>query len=66
MVPVFAAKLKEIRNLRNLTQQELAEELYVSQAVVSLWETGEIQPNLDHLVALTKVLKCSADDLLGL
>lgn len=45
------------------TQAELAEELGVSQANVSQWESGTAFPRADKLPELAKALDCSIDEL---
>ncbi len=57
-----------IRNNRkrlNLSQDELAEKLGVSRQSVSFWETGQTQPTIDNIIALSKVFNISSDMLLG-
>ena len=57
-----------IRNLREekkLTQDELAELVMVTRQAVSRWETGETQPNTDTLKLLSKVFDVSINTLLG-
>ena len=59
---------KEIRRLRNdrgLTQEALAAALNVSAQTISKWETGQSAPELDKLVALSRVFGLSTDELLG-
>ena len=36
----FADKLKELRNGKNMSQEQLAEKLYVSRQAITKWETG--------------------------
>ena len=36
----FCEKLQELRKKRGLTQEELAEQLYVSRTAISKWESG--------------------------
>lgn len=57
-------KLKELREKRGLTQEELAKILSVSRSTVTLWELGINKPRADTLVKLAKVLHCTTDDLL--
>jgi DNA-binding XRE family transcriptional regulator len=47
-----------------MSQDELAEKLQVTRQSVSLWETGQTQPSLDSIVALSKLFNVSTDDLL--
>lgn len=44
--------LKELRNEKNLTQEQLAEILGVSRRTVSRWETGSNLPDLDDLIEM--------------
>lgn len=60
---------KIIKNLRiefNLTQQELADALDVSQSVISNWEIGLNAPTPPYLVKLAKLFDVTTDFLLGL
>ena len=45
----FNEKLVQLRKSRNMTQDELAEALYVSRAAVSKWESGRGLPSIDSL-----------------
>ena len=58
-------KLQELRKSRGLTQEELAEALYVSRTAVSKWEQGRGYPSLDSLRELSKFFSVSIDDLLS-
>ncbi|MDD5937467.1 MAG: helix-turn-helix transcriptional regulator [Clostridiales bacterium] len=50
----FNEKLQELRKQRGLTQEELAELLYVSRTAVSKWKSGRGYPNIDSLKAISK------------
>ena len=57
--------LKQLRTDAGLTQDELAERVYVTRQAVSRWETGETQPNTDTLMLLSKLYDVSINTLLG-
>ena len=61
----FNQKLQELRKQRGLTQEELAEMLFVSRAAVSKWESGRGWPSIDSLKAISALFSVSIDDLLS-
>ena len=61
----FNEKLQELRKQKGLTQEELAEYLYVSRAAISKWESGRGYPNLESLKAIAKFFSVTIDDLLS-
>lgn len=61
----FHEKLQELRKSRGLTQEELAEALYVSRTAVSKWESGRGYPNIDSLKEISAYFSVSIDDLLS-
>lgn len=61
----FHEKLQELRKSRNLTQEELAEELYVSRTAISKWESGRGYPSIDSLKAIAGFFSISIDELLS-
>ena len=58
-------RIKDFRKMRNLTQNELADEMGVSVQAVSKWETDKSAPDISLLVPLSTVLGVSTDTLLG-
>lgn len=58
-------KLKELRNQKGLTQEQLAEQLYVSRTAISKWESGRGYPSIDSLKEISKYFAISLDDLLS-
>lgn len=60
----FNEKLQELRKARSLTQEELAEALFVSRTAVSKWESGRGYPNLDSLKEISRFFSVSIDDLI--
>ena len=61
----FNQKLQELRKQKNLTQEELAEQLFVSRTAVSKWESGRGYPNIDSLKEISAYFSVSIDDLLS-
>ena len=61
----FYQKLQELRKQKGLTQEQLAEQLYVSRTAISKWESGRGYPNIDSLKELSKYFGISLDELLS-
>ena len=61
----FNEKLQELRKQRGLTQEELAERLYVSRTAISKWESGRGYPNIESLKAISKFFSVTVDELLS-
>ena len=57
--------LLELRNKNHLTQDGLAEKLFVTRQAVSRWESGETTPNVETLKSLSKLFDVSINTLLG-
>lgn len=55
----------ELRTKKGLSQDELAEKLYVTRQAVSRWENGETIPNTETLKLLSKFFDVSINTLLG-
>ena len=61
----FHEKLQQLRRQKGLTQEQLAEHLFVSRAAVSKWESGRGYPNIDSLKAIAKFYSITIDELLS-
>ena len=61
----FNEKLKELRSSRGLTQEELAEALFVSRTAVSKWESGRGYPSIDSLKEISTFFSVTIDELLS-
>ena len=61
----FNEKLQVLRKRKELTQEELAEVLFVSRTAISKWESGRGYPNIDSLKAIAKYFGVTIDELLS-
>ena len=57
--------IQALRRQKNLTQEQLAEQVGVSRQAVSKWELNTALPDTDKLVPLARALGVSVDELLG-
>ena len=62
---MIGIRLKELREKKNLKQEQVAEIFSVNRSVISLYECGMRQPSLDALVSFARFYKVSTDYLLG-
>ena len=62
----IAEKLKQLRNIKGLTQEELAGFLDVSFQAVSKWDRGECFPDITLLPGLANFFNVSIDELMGM
>ena len=56
--------LKNIRKLHHMTQNELAQMVGITQAMVSHYETGRCNPDLETAARIANALGCKVDDLI--
>ena len=61
----FNEKLQELRKQKGLTQEEVADLLYVSRTAISKWESGRGYPNIESLKRIAKVFSVTVDELLS-
>ena len=61
----FHEKLQELRKQKGLTQEALAQSLYVSRTAISKWESGRGYPNIDSLKSIAKFFSVTIDELLS-
>lgn len=62
---MFNEVLKNLREIHNHTQADLAEKLSVAKSTVSNWEQGRCEPSYDFLCKICDLYGVSADYLLG-
>ena len=61
----FCEKLQKLRSDEGMTQEELAEKLFVSRTAISKWESGRGYPSIDSLKAIAKHFHVTIDELIG-
>lgn len=59
----LGTRIKKYRNERALSQDELAERVFVSRQTVSNWETGKTYPDINSLLLLSEAFCVSLDQL---
>jgi transcriptional regulator with XRE-family HTH domain len=57
-------QIKNYRKQNNLSQEELAEKIYVSRQTISNWETGKSYPDVHNLILLSTLYEISIDELI--
>lgn len=60
----FGSKIKNEREKRGWSQEDLAEKLYVSRQSVSKWETGKNYPSIEVIIDLSDLFVITIDELL--
>lgn len=58
-------KITQLRNIYNISQEQLAEKIMVSRQSVSKWEMGAALPQIDKILQLCELFKISTDELLS-
>jgi transcriptional regulator with XRE-family HTH domain len=60
----ISKKIKEQRSLLNLSQEALAEKVFVTRQTISSWETGKSYPDVHSLILLSKTFEITIDQLI--
>lgn len=61
----FGQKLKKLRSENNLTQEQLADMIFVTRSAVSKWETDSGYPGIDSFKAISGLFGVSIDELIS-
>jgi transcriptional regulator with XRE-family HTH domain len=61
----LSKKIQELRKQKKITQEELAEALFVSKSAILKWESGKAYPSIDSLKEMAKYFSVSIDELLS-
>ena len=59
----IGGRITELRREKGLTQQELADRLYVSRQLVSKWESGERRPDYKTVEKIAETLDAKPEDI---
>lgn len=60
----FHESIKEKRKNLNITQEEVAEKLFVSRQTISNWENGKTLPDIESLISISELYEISLDELI--
>lgn len=60
----ISKNIKRLRMLQNMSQEELAQKLFVSRQAVSSWENGRTQPDLEMIQKLSELFDIQVEELL--
>lgn len=60
----LGTQIRKYRNEKTLSQEALAEKVYVSRQTVSNWENDKSYPDVNSLVLLSEVFEISLDQLI--
>ena len=61
----FSEKLKKLRKENNLTQDDLADKIFVTRTAVSKWETDNGYPSIESLKLLAELFNTTVDNLIS-
>ena len=62
---LFKDKLKQYRTENNISQEDLANKLFISRTLISKWENGVIYPSYSNMEKLAEIMGVSIDYLLS-
>ena len=60
----FNEKIIMLRKNKNLSQEDLGNELGVARQIISKWELGETTPEMDKLIKMSEIFEITLDDLI--
>lgn len=63
---MISEKIKELRELSQISQSQLAKKLDVTRSSVNAWENGLSTPTTQYIVDMAKLFHVSADYILGM
>lgn len=60
----FSENLQNLRKIKNMSQEQLAERLDISRQAVSKWESGNGYPETEKLISICEIFNCSMDEII--
>ena len=63
---MIGKKLTELRKIRSISQENLAERLNVSRQTIQKWESDTSTPDISNLIALSELFGITMEELLGI
>lgn len=60
----FGTQMKNLRKEKNMTQEQMAQELGVSRQAVSNWENNKNLPDLEIIIRISRIFSVTLDDLI--
>ena len=61
----FKERLRELRTEKGISRKQLANDLFISERLISYWENGERECSFDMLIKIARYFNVSIDFLLG-
>ena len=62
---MIGERLKELRKLNNLSQEQVAKELNITRQAISKWETDKTMPDIENIILLSKLYNVSLESIMG-
>ena len=59
----FGDNLQNLRKLKKMSQEKLAEKVDVSRQSISKWERGESYPTMNNIITLCEIFHCNINEL---
>ena len=61
----IGTRIKELRKVKNISQEELANELSVSRQTISKWESDTVSPDINNIEMISNFFEVSTDYLIN-
>ncbi len=65
MISSIGTRIKELRKIKNISQEELANELSVSRQTISKWESDIVSPDINNIEMLSNFFEVSTDYIIN-